>query len=93
MTKNYRNVDLNTANYEKMTDREAGFNTEGRNASCGIACHQVSITEVVANKNGVELRKITVTTKVHFEIYMDGSFLYRYQSEKTAKSMWKDFAG
>jgi hypothetical protein len=86
-------INLDTCNYEKMTDREAGFNTCGRNASCGTVVHQVSVAEVVANKNGVELRKITLTTKVHFEIYIDGSFLYRYHNEKTAKSMWKDFAG
>lgn len=48
------------------------------------------------NKNGVELRVIkwAQTGKViSYELYMDGDFLSRYNSEREARAMWKDFAG
>lgn len=83
---------LDTCNYERMNDRDACFNTEGRIKSCGTAIHSVSVCEIIANKNGVELRQITVTEKVHYEIYMDGELLNKFYNLKTAKAMWKDFS-
>ena len=93
MTTSYgKTYNLDSANYSAMSMHDACFDARGCSGK-GVAVHQVSVAEVIATKNGVELRKITLTSRVHFEIYIDGSFLYRYHSEKTAKSMWKDFAG
>ena len=82
---------LDTCNYERMTDRKACFDVGGCSAK-GTAIHSVSVCEIIANKNGVELRQITVTKKVHWEIYMDGELLNKFYNLKTAKSMWKDFS-
>lgn len=58
----------------------------------GTSIHTVSVCEIIANKNGVELRQITVTEKVHWELFMDGELLNKFYNLKTAKSMWKDFS-
>ena len=47
------------------------------------------------SKNGVELRMVlTAETEqvICYELYADGDLLNKFKSEKTAVSMWKDFA-
>ena len=58
----------------------------------GTTIHTVSMCEVIASKNGVELRQITVIEKIHYEIYMDGELLNKFYNLKVATSMWKDFS-
>ena len=87
-----KNINLDKCNYDKMSDRDASFNTNGRIKSCGVTIHSVSVCEIIANKNGVELRQITVTEKVHWELFMDGELLNKFYNLKTAKAMWKDFS-
>ena len=58
----------------------------------GTIIHTVSVCETIANKNGVELRQVTITDKTHWELFMDGELLNKFYNLKTAKSMWKDFS-
>ena len=58
----------------------------------GTIIHTVSVCEIIASKNGVELKQITITDKTHWELFMDGELLNKFYNLKTAKSMWKDFS-
>ena len=80
-----------TMNYDvQHTDETRHSN--GTNHSCGTILCQSSISEIIASKNGIELRQVTVTKKIHFELYMDGELLNKFYNLKTAKAMWKDFS-
>lgn len=83
---------LENCNYEKMSDREACFNVSGRLKSCGVVVHNISVTEILGKKNGVELRQIQILEKIHYELYMDGELLNKFYNLKTAKAMFKDFS-
>lgn len=85
-------MNLDTCNYDKMTDTEACFNINGRIKSCGKALTAISVCEVLSSKNGIELKKITVAAKIHYELYMDGDLLNKFKNLKTAQAMFKDFA-
>ena len=60
----------------------------------GINFHQVSVTEIIGNKNGVKLQQITMTEtkKIRYELYIDGDLINIYYNLKIAKSMFKDFS-
>lgn len=85
------NVNLDKTNYNAMSHHDACFDVGGCSEK-GMAIHTVSMCEIIASKNGVELRQITVVEKIHYEIYMDGELLNKFYNLKTAKSMWKDFS-
>lgn len=91
MTTTRGNINLDKANYNAMSHHDACFDARGCSAK-GSTIHTVSICEIIASKNGVELRQITVTEKIHYEIFMDGELLNKFYNLKTAKAMWKDFS-
>jgi len=91
--KNLNEYNLDKCNYDNMTDREAGFNTCGRNAHSGtLLTERVSKVDVLGNKNGVKLLRVCVKASTHFELYADDALIYKYYNEKTARSMFRDFS-
>ncbi len=55
----------------------------------------VTMVNTLASRNKVDLRAIVMveTKKIsHYEIYVENVFFTRYDNEKTAKKMWKDFS-
>lgn len=58
----------------------------------GTIFHQVSSCEIICDKNGVTLKQVTVTEKIHWELLMDGELINKFYNLKTAKAMWKDFS-
>ena len=60
----------------------------------GTDIHEISIIEIIGNKNGVQLKQITITetSKVKYELYLDGDLKNVYYNLKTAKAMFKDFS-
>ena len=88
-------INYETSNYEPRETCAYFKDTHSncRNASCGtILTEKVSTVVVIGEKNGVKLTKVSVKTATHFELYIDGSLVYKYYNEKTAKSMFKDFS-
>ena len=78
------------------TSESRGFYYEKSDAcGCsekGTVIHTVSTCEIIADKNGITLKRITVTEKIHWELFMDGELVNKFYNEKTAKAMWKDFS-
>ena len=75
-----------------MYNHYCGKAQTGNCSMRGTILHQSGTCELVASKNGVELKQITTAVKVYFELYMDGELLNKFDNAKTAKSMWKDFS-
>lgn len=61
--------------------------TKGTNITTSI-----SYSETIANKNGIILKKVTVITEIHYELFMDGEIVNKYSNEKIARAMFKDFS-
>lgn len=86
-------INYETFNYESTTTTKTTSGNGSHRTSCGtVLTKSVSTCVVIANKNGITLKQISVHEKTHFELYMDGELLNKFTNEKTAKAMFKDFA-
>lgn len=56
--------------------------------------HEITNVKTLGNKNGIVLNQVTMltTSKVYFELFMDGELLNRFTNKKIAERMFKDFS-
>lgn len=56
--------------------------------------HEITNVKTLGNKNGIVLNQITMltTSKVYFELFMDGELLNRFTNKKIAERIFKDFS-
>ena len=70
-------------------------NGTGKTAISGKVIFEYTESVTIKSKNGVDLcviRETATQTTIAYEIRMDGELINRFKSQKTATSMWKDFA-
>jgi len=74
---------------------EQRANVNGCRMVEGTTVYEYTKSVTIKSKNGVDLREVKVIeteTVLHYELYMDGELVNRYNSVKVATSMWKDFS-